>query len=333
MADPLAALAARPRVSLAVLPTPLEHARRLSEELGVEVWLKRDDVGSLGLAGNKVRKLEFAFGEALERGARGVVTLGAPQSNHARTTAAAAARLGLPAVLVMRGEQPDGPPTGNLLLDALFGAEVRYPGTDDWAQLAATAEALAGERDAYPMPAGASSPVGTLGFVAAYAELLEQLDSAGVQPGRVYHASTSCGTHAGLTLGRVLAQRGPQPLGFDVGRIVDDPEALAVWLANEAGGLLGADPALSVSDADLDFSQLGAGYGALTPAGIDAIRLVARTEGVLLDPVYSGKAMAGLIADARAGRVDGPVVFWHTGGGPSLFAAGWGEQLIGGADR
>ena len=121
VSDPFAALAARPRVSLAALPTPLEPARRLSEELGVEVWLKRDDVGSLGLAGNKVRKLEFAFGEALDEGARAVVALGAPQSNHARTTAAAAARLGLPALLVMRGDDPGGPATGNLLLDALFG--------------------------------------------------------------------------------------------------------------------------------------------------------------------------------------------------------------------
>src|SRR3954452_21937859 len=126
MADPLAALGGRPRASLAALPTPLEHACRLSEELGVEVWLKRDDVVSLGLAGNKVRKLEFAFGEALDQGARPGVTLGAPQSNHARTTAAAAAPLGLSAVLVMGGEDPDGPPTGNLLLDALFDAEVRY---------------------------------------------------------------------------------------------------------------------------------------------------------------------------------------------------------------
>jgi D-cysteine desulfhydrase family pyridoxal phosphate-dependent enzyme len=326
--DPFAALAARPRASLAALPTPLEHAGRLSEELGVEVWLKRDDVGSLGLAGNKVRKLEFAFGEALDQGARAVVTLGAPQSNHARTTAAAAARLGLPALLVMRGEDPGGPPTGNLLLDALFGAEISYGGTDDWAQLAATVEAVAGERDGYAMPAGGSSPVGALGFVAAYAELLDQLDAAGVAPRRVYHASSSCGTHAGLTLGHALAQRGPQPLGFDVGRIVPDPPALATWLANEAGALLGVEPA-AASDANLDYSQLGAGYGAFTRAGIEAIRLVARTEGVILDPVYSGKAMAGLIADARAGRVNGPVVFWHTGGGPSLFAAGWGEQLVG----
>jgi len=327
--DPFAALGDRPRVELATLPTPLERAPRLSRELGVEVWLKRDDVGSLGLVGNKVRKLEFSLGEALAQGARAVVTLGAPQSNHARATASAAARLGLDAVLVMGGERPAGPPTGNLLLDALFGAEVIYAGTREWAQLAARVEAVAEERaDAYTLPAGGSTPVGALGFVAAYGELLGQLDSARVPARHVYHASTSGGTHAGLLLGHALAGAGPRPVGFDVGQIVPDARGLVTWLANEAGALLGADVALTEDDAHLDLSQLGDGYGAFTEAGIEAVGLLARTEGVVLDPVYSAKGMAGLIADARAGSVDGPVVFWHTGGGPSVFAAGWGEQLL-----
>jgi 1-aminocyclopropane-1-carboxylate deaminase/D-cysteine desulfhydrase len=129
-------------------------------------------------------------------------------------------------------------------------------------------------------------------------------------------------------LGHALARGGPEPLGFDVGQIVPDAAGLTAWLANEAGALVGADVNLSEEDAHLDLSQLGDGYGAFTQAGIDAIGLLARSEGVVLDPVYSAKGMAGLIADARAGRVDGPVVFWHTGGGPSLFTAGWGERLI-----
>ncbi|HEX6467893.1 MAG TPA: pyridoxal-phosphate dependent enzyme [Streptosporangiaceae bacterium] len=327
MPDPFTPLGDRPRVALAALPTPLDPAPRLSEELGVEVWLKRDDVGSIGLVGNKVRKLEFTLGDALDRGAGAVVTLGAPQSNHARATAAAAARLGLDAVLVMRGDDPGGRPTGNLLLDAMFGAEIRYAGTDDWAELAAMVDGAARRRGGYAMPAGGSSPVGALGFVAAYRELLDQLDAAGLEPRRVYHASTSGGTHAGLALGRVLAGRGPRPYGYDVGRIVDDPAGLVLRLAGEAAALLGADLTLSGDDVRLDFSQLGAGYGAFTDAGVEAIRLVARTEGVVLDPVYSGKAMAGLVDDARAGRVDGPAVFWHTGGAPSVFAAGWGDRL------
>jgi len=295
----------------------------------VEVWLKRDDIGSLGLMGNKVRKLEFTLGEALDAGAGTVVTLGAPQSNHARATAAAAARLGLDAVLVMGGQAPAGAPSGNLLLDALFGAEVVYADTDDWAQLAATAERIAGERaGAYTLPAGGSSPVGALGFVAAYSELLGQLDAAHLRPRHVYHASTSGGTHAGLMAGHALAGRGPRPIGFDVGQIVPDARGLVTWLANEAGKLAGADLGLVEDDAHLDLSQLGDGYGAFTQGGTDAIALLARTEGVLLDPVYSAKGMAGLIEHVRAGRIDGPVVFWHTGGGPSLFAAGWGERLL-----
>ncbi len=329
MPDPFAALDDRPRVELATLPTPLERAPRLSRELGVEVWLKRDDVGSLGLTGNKVRKLEFTLGEALDAGAETVVTLGAPQSNHARATACAAARVGLHAVLVMGGERPAGPPTGNLLLDELFGAEVIYAGTDEWAQLAATVDAVAKERDrAYALPAGGSTPVGALGFVAAYRELLDQLESERVSPRHVYHASTSGGTHAGLMLGHALARGGPAPVGFDVGRIVPDGAGLVAWLANEAGALAGADVTLTEGDAHLDLSQLGDGYGAFTAAGNEALGLLARTEGVVLDPVYSAKAMAGLIAAARAGRIDSPVVFWHTGGGPSLFAAGWGERLL-----
>ncbi len=327
--DPFAALRDRPRAELTALPTPLERAPRLSRELGVEVWLKRDDVGSLGLMGNKVRKLEYTLGEALAQGADSVVTLGAPQSNHARATAAAAARVGLRAVLVMGGERPAGPPSGNLLLDALFGAEVVYAGTEDWAQLATRVETLAGERaGAYTLPAGGSSPVGALGFVAAYGELVEQLEAAHVRPRHVYHASTSGGTHAGLMAGHALAGGGPRPVGFDVGQIVPDGRGLVTWLANEAGRLLGADLALVEEDAHLDLSQLGGGYGAFTQGGIEAIALLARTEGVLLDPVYSAKGMAGLLADASAGRIEGPVVFWHTGGGPSLFAAGWGERLL-----
>ena len=317
-----------PRAALAAWPTPLEPAPRLSEELGVEVWLKRDDVGSLGLMGNKVRKLEFLLGDALARGASAVVTLGAPQSNHARATAAAAARLGLRAVLVMGGDEPAGPPSGNLLLDELFGADVRWAGTEDWAELAALVASIAAELDGYAMPAGGSSPVGALGFAAAYEELLGQLDTAGLSPARVYHASTSGGTHAGLMLGHALAPGGPAPVGFDVGQIVPDARGLVAWLANEAGALLGAAPGLTEADAHLDLSQLGAGYGAFTDEGLEAIRLLARLEGVVLDPVYSGKGFAGLIADARAGRVEGPVVFWHTGGGPSLFAAGWGERVL-----
>ena len=332
MDDAFAGLAKQPRAELAHLPTPLQHAPRLSAELGIELWVKRDDVGSLGLVGNKVRKLEYTFGEARAGGADAVVTLGAPQSNHARATAAAAAQLGMPAVLVMRGEDPGGEPSGNLLLDALFGAEVRYAGTDDWAKLAELSEEIAEElrgrgHTPFTMPAGASSPVGALGFVRAYRELLDQVDEAGLEPTLVHHASTSGGTPAGLCLGHALAGRGPKPRGFDVGRIVPEPEGLVRWLAGEAATLLGREG--TEIEPDLDDSQLGERYGAFTEAATEAIHLAARTEGIALDPVYSGKGMAGLIADARAGRIEGPAVFWHTGGGPSLFAVNLAPQLLG----
>ena len=318
-----------PRVSLASLPTPLQRAPRLSEELGIELWLKRDDVGSLGLAGNKVRKLEFALGAAVAGGATAVVTLGAAQSNHCRATAAACAALGLRCVLVLRGAPPHAP-SGNLLLDELLGADVRFAGTEDWVEVAGRAFAAgeelraAGETPAV-LPAGCSSPEGALGFVAAWSELREQLDVHGVEAAAIVHAATSGGTHAGLLAGRALAGGGPEVRGFDVGRLTDDTDGFVAGLARDTAALLGADLTFEVA---LDASQLGRGYGAFTDAATEAIRLVARAEGVLLDPVYSGKAMAGLVADARAGRLDGPVVFWHTGGGPSLFAAGWAERLV-----
>lgn len=327
------ALEARPRALLTPLPTPLERAPRLSEALGTEIWLKRDDVGSLGLAGNKVRKLEFALGQARQDGATAVVTIGAAQSNHARATAAACARLGLRCVLVFRGDPPAGAPSGNLLLDRLFGAEVRFACTDDWIEVAGSAhdcgEQLRRE-GGHPvvLPAGCSSPEGALGFAAAYLELLGQIDEHRVEPSTVVHASTSGGTHAGLLVGRALAGRGPHIRGFDVGRLTEDVDGFVAGLARDTAALIGVEASFEVA---LDASQLGERYGAFTTAATEAIRLVAETEGVALDPVYSGKGMAGLIADAAQGRYDGPVVFWHTGGGPSLFARGWAEPLV--ADR
>jgi 1-aminocyclopropane-1-carboxylate deaminase/D-cysteine desulfhydrase len=233
----------------------------------------------------------------------------------------------------MRGDDPGGAPSGNLLLDALLGADVRYAGTEDWAEVAALAEAAseelrgAGEQPV-TLPAGCSSPTGALGFAAAYAELLGQLDERGVDAAAVVHASTSGGTHAGLLLGRALAGRGPVPRGFDVGQIVPDAGGLVAWLASEAAALAGSEARFDAADVALDPTAMGERYGAFTDAATEAIRLLARTEGVLLDPVYSGKGMAGLIADARAGRLEGPAVFWHTGGGPSLFAAGWADPLL-----
>lgn len=330
-ADPLATLAALPRVQLAPLPTPLQRADRLGRQLGAEIWIKRDDIGSIGLAGNKVRKLEFALGEALSSGCDSVVTCGAAQSNHARATATAAAALGLRSVIVMRGREPGGTPTGNLLLDRLVGTEIRFTGTESWTELNAAVTEVASELEAeghkpYAMPTGCSTPVGVLGFVAAYCELLRQLGDLGVDAWRVYHASTSGGTHAGLLLGETLAERGPSPYGFDVGRLYPDMATHIAGLATDAARLLGSSLSFGPEEIEIDESQIGSRYGAFTDQASAAIRLAARLEGVLFDPVYSGKALAGLVACAR--ESPGPVVIWHTGGAQALFADGFAASLL-----
>jgi len=180
------------------------------------------------------------------------------------------------------------------------------------------------------LPAGCSSPVGALGFVAAYDELLEQLDAEALRPAQLFHASTSGGTHAGLALGWALhGGRGPRPVGLEVGMLYPDVGGYIAYLATEAGDLLGSVRAFDAGDFELPADQLGDGYGAFTPATTEAITRAARLEGLAFDPVYSGKALAGVIARARAGELSGPVVLWHTGGGPSLFADGWADPLLG----
>lgn len=327
------ALERRPRVALASWPTPLERAPRLGAALGVDLWLKRDDVGSFGLAGNKVRKLEFTLGAALADGADCVVTVGAAQSNHCRATAAAAARLGLEAHLLLRGRPPDGVPSGNLLLDRLFGARLQFADVEGWAELGQALADLAGElraagRTPVVLPAGGSSPVGALGFVAAYGELLQQLDAAGIETAHLLHASTSGGTHAGLVAGHALHGRGPQPLGLEVGRLYDDVPGIVAGLATDAARLLGSEATFAADELVLPEDQLGSGYGAFTDAASEAIAVAARLEGVLFDPVYSAKALAGLAARARVGALEGPVVLWHTGGAQSLFADGFADGAL-----
>jgi 1-aminocyclopropane-1-carboxylate deaminase/D-cysteine desulfhydrase len=318
-----------PRVVLTQTPTPLDRAERLSEHLGVEVLLKRDDAGPAGIAGNKVRKLELVLAQALDGGADAVVILGARQSNAARATAAAAARLGLACHLVVDGDEP-GEPEGNLLLDRLFAATVHPSGARDWAALDARAQALEDElRTAgatpYRMPVGASSPLGALGFARAYEELAAQLGGRAVEA--IYHASSSGGTHAGLLAGRALAGadgHAPRIRGVEVAGIGPDMAGLVAWLAAEATALVGDRRDV---EPDLDHGHLGPGYAETTPESLDAIALLAELEGVVTDPVYSGKALAALVADARRGRIRGPVVFWHTGGVPAIFARPYAGAL------
>jgi len=319
------------RERMANLPTRVEYLERLSARLGgPRLLVKRDDQTGLATGGNKTRKLEFLVGEALAGRADVLVTGGAPQSNHARQTAAAAAKCGLRSVLVLMGEAPPVF-TGNLLLDELLGADIRWAGDQDMNDaLQETAEELwsQGGRPAL-IPYGGSNPVGASGYVAALEELMAQLEATDQRVDTIVFASSSGGTQAGLVVGA-------QALGFS-GRIlgisVHQPrEALATtvaMLATETAVLLGRPTEFDPAQIEINDDYLGDGYASIGKPERDAIRLFARTEGVLLDPVYTGRAAAGLIDLIGQGRFrqDETVLFWHTGGTAGLF--GFGDKLTG----
>ncbi|MCR4407870.1 MAG: D-cysteine desulfhydrase family protein [Anaerolineae bacterium] len=313
-----------PRVEIAHLPTPLEEMHRLSKTLGgPRLLIKRDDQTGLATGGNKARKLEFLVADALAQRATTLITTGAPQSNHCRQTAAAAARFGLRAVLVLSGEPP-ADQTGNLLLDTLLGAEVRWAGGRE--REAVMAEVVEEEREAgrvpYVVPYGGSNAVGATGYVLAMAELMAQLARRNLQVQRIVFASSSGGTQAGLVVGA-------KAFGF-MGRIegisVDKSRpVLQEWvhrLAAKTAAYIGLRSTFTPTEFTIHDEYLGGGYGVMGDAEREAIRLVAQTEGILLDPVYTGRAMAGLIDLVRRGvyRPDETIVFWHTGGIPALFA-------------
>ncbi len=331
MADPAELLRAAttrlPRAPLATLPTPLERGPLVRG--GARLWVKRDDLTGLGVGGNKARKLEWLCGQAVADGATALVTVGAGQSNHCRMTAAAGAVLGLPVHLVLGGSPP-AELAGNQLLSALFGAIPHFPGTDDWAELEATREALtaelqaAGERAA-SIPIGGSTPVGAVGFVAAYAELMAQCDTAGIAPVAVVHTTSSGGTHAGLLAGRALWRAAGRPvpdlLAIGVAKDVILGVDWAAELARGALAVLGMDAPVADDDAVVDGRWMGEAYAVPTTAADDAIRWAARHGAWVFDRVYTGKGFAGLLGNAAEGRwpPGADVVFWHTGGLPAVF--------------
>ncbi len=312
-----------PRVSIAHLPTPLEMLPRLTAQLdGPELWIKRDDQTGLATGGNKTRKLEYLVAHALERGADTLITGGAAQSNHARQTAAAAARSGLACKLVLRGTEPPQR-RGNLLLDQLFGADVVWAGERPLGELMArTAEELqaAGHRP-YVVPYGGSNPVGASGYAAALEELLAQCAERDLCFDHIVLASSSGGTQAGL----VVAARA---LGYE-GRILGisiEPRANALrrslaGLAMATAEHLGLGFSFAPGDFDVDDAYLGGGYGVVGELEREAVRVMARAEGVLLDPVYTGRAFGGLLDLLRRGEwgAGERVLFWHTGGVVGLF--------------
>lgn len=311
-----------------VIPTPVEPMDRLGAALGLSegtLWVKRDDLTGLGGGGNKVRKLEFLCADARAQGCDVLVTGGGRQSNHVRLTVAAANRLGMQATVVITGSEPSVP-SGNVVLDHLLGADIVWVGDRDYYgaedEIVAVADRLRAEgRRPYAMPVGGASAVGALGYVACALELADQFDGGG--PDLVVTACGSGGTQSGLVAGFGDHAR---VLGVDVGTRPDLFERVPEK-AVEAAALAGLRAPRG--DVQLDRDRFGTGYGATTPACREALDLAARTEGVLLDPVYTGKAMAGLIAAARDGRVASGmrVVFLHTGGLPALFAASYATWI------
>jgi L-cysteate sulfo-lyase len=301
----------------------------LSRKLGgPNLFVKRDDCTGLATGGNKTRKLEFLMGEAREKGAEIVVTQGAVQTNHGRQTAAAAARLGMACEILLerrvREPEPGYELQGNVLLDRMFGATLSFhePGDMNASALARTEELRSQGRKAYFIPGGGSNPVGALGYVDCALELLQQANEMGLRIDYLVHATGSTGTQAGLLAGLEGANTGIPVLGISVrqpkARQEEAVYALAQATAEYVGVKGGIDRARVVAYAD----YVGEGYGVPTPAMVEAVALTARCEGILLDPIYSGKGMAGLIDLVRKGffRREDNVVFLHTGGATALFA-------------
>jgi len=309
---------------LAHTPTPIRPLRRLSAQLGVELWVKRDDLTGAALSGNKVRKLEFLLAEARAQGATTVITCGGIQSNHCRATAVACRQVGLRPVLLLRGTAPSAAGLdGNLLLDALVGAEVRWTDRAGYAdrdeKMAAIAEALraAGERP-YIIPEGGSNAVGALGFVRAGQELARQLDAHALSIDTVVSAVGSGGTLAGLALSGAPARMLGVAVCDDRAYFRDRVESIAREAQDRFGLRLPAD------GWDVLEGAQGRGYALTTPEELQAQGLLAREEGILLDPVYTGKAWAGLLAALRADRsaLGKRVLLWHTGGLFGVFGRG-----------
>ncbi len=314
------------RFPLAHLPTPLEPMSRLTRRLGdPELWIKRDDLTGLATGGNKTRKLELLLGDALAQNAGVVLTVGAPQSNHCRQTAAAAARAGLQCVLVLRGQPlPREQWTGNLLLDDLLGARVTWSrDLEPLVALEAAAEAERGAgRVAYVIPYGGSNAVGAAAYALAFEEVWGQAAELKKTFDRMVFATSSGGTQAGLVVGaRACGYRG-QVLGISVDKPAGSLRQEVLALLPRVAERLGLDLAFGVEEVIVDDGHLGGGYGVVTQAEREAIRIVAQAEGILLDPVYTGKAMAGLLDLIRTGHIapGERVLFWHTGGLPALFA-------------
>jgi L-cysteate sulfo-lyase len=326
-------------IRFAHLPTPLEPLAGLTEALmgsgGPVLYVKRDDCTGLAGGGNKTRKLEYLLGDALANGADTLVTQGAVQSNHVRQTAAVAAKFGMACEIILEertgSKAVDYNRSGNVLLDELLGARVRRvsAGADMSVALAEVAAevAEAGGRP-YVIPGGGSNIIGALGYVECAMELVTQANADGIEIDRIVTATGSAGTHAGLVAGLAVMGADIPVLGIGVRAPRDVQEANVFKLAQDTADLLGHRERVTRDMVVADCDYVGAGYGLIDEGVVEALKTVARSDGLLLDPVYTGKAMKGLIALSKQGRFDGEtVVFLHTGGAQGLF--GYQSELEG----
>jgi D-cysteine desulfhydrase family pyridoxal phosphate-dependent enzyme len=316
-----------PRFPLTHLPTPVEQLSRLSRELGgPDLLIKRDDQTGLALGGNKARKLEFLVGQALAQGCDTLITVGAAQSNHCRQTAAAAAKAGLKCELILNGNKPELP-NGNLLLDRLFGASEHWIDRSQRpVKLRELPEQLRAQgRKPYVIGVGGSNGVGATGYVVAMKELLDQLSTSGQPVDHILFGTSSGGTQAGIELGaRIFGHKGKLH-GLSIDK--NDPEHLeyeieVAQIANECAEYIGSPERLTKEDIHVVYGYRGEGYGMVGDLEREAIRLMAQCEGIVLDPVYAGRAFGALVDLIRKGffKKNETVLFWHTGGAPALFA-------------
>ena len=316
-----------PRIELAQLPTPLQELSRLGQLLGgPKLLVKRDDQTGLALGGNKTRKLEFLIADALKKRADTVITTGAPQSNHCRQTAAAAAQVGMGCELVLGGNEPEVP-NGNVLLDLFCGANLHWTTRERRnAKMEEVARQLRRlKHNPYIIPVGGSNGLGALGYVQAMIELNDQLSKGRVKVDTIVFATSSGGTQAGMVVGARISGFKGKILGISIDqRSSQEPsyQSELAAIANEAANLIDSRYEFTEDDFTVNYDYLGLGYGVVGNLERESIRLTACTEGLLLDPVYSGRAMGGLVDLIKKGffSLKDTVLFWHTGGAPALFA-------------
>jgi len=312
-----------PRVNLSLLPTPMHKLKNISRETGANIYCKRDDLTGFAYGGNKTRKLDFLISDAISKKANTLIAVGAIQSNFCRMASAAGKASGLDVHLVLGGKKPDKP-TGNLLLSYLFGANIHFVESDDWNILEQEGELLAEKfktegKNVYWLPIGGSTPIGALGYAAAFIEILDDCKRLGITTNTIIHTSSSSGTQAGLIVGKKLTSWQGKIIGMGVAKTEKQLSKEVFELAHETGKLLHVS--IDKKDVILDNSYMGTAYGARTAACEAAIKFFAEKEGIVLDNVYTGKAAAGLLDYAKRGLFspNENVVFIHTGGTVEIF--------------